>query len=110
MASISRLVTSIVLAFSFILMLSCEAEGASQAIQKEEEGELIFKTKCSVCHGLTGDKQLSGAKKLTESSLSQEEIESMVTNGQRQMPAFNTQLTKEEIQAVSKYAFTFRTK
>ena len=54
--------------------------------------------------------QLSGAKKLIESDLSESEIQLLVTSGLRQMPSFKGQLSEEEIQLVSAYAHAFQSK
>lgn len=92
-------------------LISCSAGAAGGgALEQVNPAAELFNKKCSLCHGMSGDKQLSGAKKLTESELELAEIEAIVANGLRQMPAFSAQLTAEEIKAVSEYAFSFRTK
>jgi mono/diheme cytochrome c family protein len=91
------------------MTFSCgNAEGLDTLSKASAEGEPIFKKKCALCHGLNGNKQLSGAKKLTESKLPLNEIEALVTNGMRQMPSFKERLTIEEIKLVSDYAYQFR--
>jgi mono/diheme cytochrome c family protein len=101
--------TLLLFLISVSMALSCGNAESSDAIYKPSpEGELIFKKQCALCHGLTGNKQLSGAKKLTESKLPMNEIEALVTNGMRQMPSFKEILTIEEIKLVSDYAYQFR--
>ena len=95
-----------------LLLMSCStnADGNDSAEKQVNPASELFNKKCSLCHGMAGDKQLSGAKKLTESLLTPAEIETIVTNGLRQMPPFSNQLSAEEIKSVSEYAFSFRTK
>jgi len=95
------------------LIVGCLVSCASETTTKEASAQVnpaveLFNKKCSLCHGMNGDKQLSGAKKLVDSKLSVAEIETMVTHGLRQMPAFSSQLTAEEIKAVSEYAHSFQ--
>ncbi|MFK7758142.1 MAG: cytochrome c [Flavobacteriales bacterium] len=90
-------------------LISCSSEtGSEGAAAQVNPAEEIFNKKCSLCHGMSGDKQLSGAKKLTESKLSIAEIETMVTHGLRQMPSFSAQLTAAQIKSVSEYAHSFQ--
>jgi|GEM_PF-6442743 len=70
----------------------------------------VFEQKCALCHGVDGDKQLSGAKKLSESTANIDDIILLVTEGRNQMLPFKGRLTSEEIKAVSEYALTFQTK
>jgi len=98
------------LMMSSYIFLSCSGSDTAAQNQVDKVAQNLFNTKCALCHGINGDKQLSGAKKLTESEISKEEITAMVTNGLKQMPAFKDQLSKEEIDQVSAYAFTFREK
>ncbi len=90
-----------VLGFSLI---TCQSEKG----KSNNKEEIIFQQNCALCHGLNGEKQLSGAKKLTESVISKDEIKVLVSNGMRQMPAFKERLTEKEIDLVSTYAFQFR--
>lgn len=101
--------------FKLVLFLSMVSVSASFSCAnadkpeiKAEKGERTFKNQCSICHGFSGNKQLSGAKKLTESMLPIDEIEALVTHGKKQMPPFKNRLTAQEIKLVSEYAFKFR--
>ncbi len=87
------------------MFLSC-----GSAPKQNVEGKTIFEQKCALCHGLNGEKQLSGAKKLTDSKSSVTEIIELVTNGRKQMTPFKGRLTPEEIIAVAEYAATFQKK
>lgn len=102
--------------FSFLLIclglcvamvVSC---GSSTSSTQNDIGKTLFEQKCALCHGVNGEKQLSGAMKLSESKSSVEEIIELVTNGRKQMTPFKGRLTPEEIKAVSEYALTFQTK
>jgi mono/diheme cytochrome c family protein len=68
------------------------------------EGEAIFTENCGTCHVLAA----SGTSGTTGPSLdevmpSEETVETQVRNGGGGMPAFEGQLTDEEIAAVSSY-------
>ena len=93
------------LGFSIAMLISC-----GSAPKQNEQGKTIFEQKCALCHGVDGDKQLSGAKKLSESTANIDDIILLVTEGRNQMLPFKGRLTSEEIKAVSEYALTFQTK
>ena len=87
------------------MVISC-----GSAPVQNDLGKTIFEQKCALCHGLNGEKQLSGAMKLSESKSSVAEVIELVTNGRKQMMAFKGRLSPEEIKAVSEYAVTFQKK
>ena len=70
------------------------------------EGKQIFEDKCTLCHGSDGKLGLNGAKDLTVSQVSHTDIVSLVSNGKNSMPAFNTSLSSEQIEAVASYVET----
>lgn len=99
------------LAMLFMLLVACSESAPSDELSTDSNmAKELYEKKCSICHGLNGDTQLSGAKKLTLSTITQSDIETMVTEGLRQMPSFKTQLSPKEIVMVSEYAYSFRSK
>lgn len=71
-------------------------------------GEALFKTHCTLCHGKDGKLGVSGAKDLSVSSLTKEEMTALVTNGKGAMAAYKNVLTKAEIEAVVEHVRTLQ--
>lgn len=66
-------------------------------------GKDIFDSQCANCHGSDGKMGLSGAKDLTASTLSHQEITEIITNGKNAMRSFKNDLSVEQIEAVATY-------
>jgi mono/diheme cytochrome c family protein len=84
-----------------------EAEGTTEATTDDgavADGRTVFVDNCGSCHTLS-DAGTSGSigPNLDEVSLSADQVEEQVRNGGGGMPAFEGDLTDEEIQAVSAY-------
>ena len=77
-------------------------------IEAAPDGYAIYKKNCVACHGLDGKMGFAGAKDLTQTKTSIAEIEQQVSKGKGAMSAFEKLLTKEEIKAVSQYAYELR--
>ncbi len=60
-------------------------------------GSRLFGTHCTLCHGDDGRLGLSGAKDLTASALSREEMIAVVRNGRGAMMGYGRVLSEEEI-------------
>lgn len=73
-------------------------------------GEVIFNSQCAMCHGRKGDLGLSGAKDLTKSTITKEEMTAVVNNGRNGMMPYKAILTPDQIRDVVDHAFTLRTK
>jgi mono/diheme cytochrome c family protein len=71
-------------------------------------GETVYKDKCVLCHGDDGKKGLMGAVDLTTNTATHDAVVAIITNGKKSMTAFGGQLSKEEIEAVAKYAEEMR--
>lgn len=69
-------------------------------------GAMLFSTHCTLCHGKDGKLGVSGAKDLSVSTLSKEEMIALVTNGKGAMAAYKNVLTKAEIEAVVEHVRT----
>ena len=71
-------------------------------------GIAIYESKCVSCHGADGKLGKSGAYDLSVSVSGHEKIVSMITDGEKLMPAFKDVLSAEQINAVSIYVETLK--
>lgn len=71
-------------------------------------GDVVYESKCKVCHGADGKAGIMGAADLSTSTLSHEGAFAIVKNGKNTMKAFAGELTAEEMDAVVKYAESLR--
>lgn len=62
----------------------------------EEKGASLFIMHCASCHGEDGKLGASGAKDLTMSKLSDQEIEKILVNGKNAMPPMKVILENKE--------------
>ncbi len=74
------------------------------------DGKTLYKERCVSCHGVDGKLGFAGAKDLTQSGKSVQEIVNQVMNGKGAMTAYKNILTSEEIEAVSIYATSLQKK
>jgi uncharacterized membrane protein SirB2 len=76
----------------------------------EEHGKYLFTSMgCDRCHGENGDKGYAGAKDLSKSRLTNDQIKKAVRNGQKNMPAYGKFFSLEELDAVTAYVKSLRT-
>jgi cytochrome c6 len=70
-------------------------------------GADVYAKKCAMCHGKDGKPSAvgvkMGAKDLSVSALSKDEMEKVIENGRNKMTAFKGKLSEDEIEAVAKY-------
>ena len=92
-----------------LFIFSCKLEKKDVATEKPD-GKSIYADRCTSCHGLNGKLGFGGAKDITASKKTMEEIVHQVTNGKGAMAAYKNILSPEEIRAVSEYAFSMRKK
>jgi mono/diheme cytochrome c family protein len=90
---------------SFTLAYKSKAAKAGDKIAAVD-GKQIFEEKCTLCHGGDGKLGLNGAKDLTASQMGHNDIISLIATGKNGMPAFNTTLSHEQIEAVTAYVET----
>ena len=95
---------TIVMILAFVVFRSFIAAGQS----REVDGQKVFKTNCTRCHGETGNKGKFGAKDLTRSNLEAADSKKIIENGKGFMPAWRKRLTTNEIDAVIQYIFALR--
>lgn len=72
-------------------------------IDASELGKNIFDTECANCHGSDGKLGLSGAKDLTQSTLSHDEKITVLSSGKNTMKAYKDVLSIEQMEAVVNY-------
>jgi cytochrome c553 len=77
----------------------------SKAVKTSTDGAAIYTmSNCAGCHGLDGKAGIAGAKDLTQSSLSDADMQAMIAKGNAKgMPPYKKQLTPEQITAVATY-------
>lgn len=61
----------------------------------------VYQKSCAKCHGKTADGRHFGGPSLVKSTLSEEELKAIVTNGKGRMPKFAGKLTDEQISALA---------
>ncbi|MDQ3100830.1 MAG: cytochrome c [Bacteroidota bacterium] len=92
--------------FSFLL-LACGNSDPAQADAKipQSRGEMLFDTHCKLCHGEDGKLGMGGAKDLSRSILTKDEITMVIANGQGTMMPFRNLLSTEEINILSEHVY-----
>lgn len=71
-------------------------------------GEAVYLANCAICHGNDGNKGHSGAKPLSSSQLSEEEVLHRIQKGKNAMPGYEGLLSEEKIKAVAAYVLSMR--
>ncbi len=72
-------------------------------------GKAVYELQCISCHQAEGKGGVAGAKNLTVSQLTDQEIKHIVRNGKNGMAAYKKVLNDQEIEAVTAYVKSFRT-
>ena len=88
---------------AFVFSLCFEACSDEPKAQGPVDVKALFIKRCSTCHGSEGNLQMSGAKNITVSQLSSEEIKNQIVHGKGGMPPFESMLTVQEIDALTAY-------
>jgi mono/diheme cytochrome c family protein len=83
------------------------------------DGRSDYKTKCAACHGASGNLLPKTARllkvdpkklALTASKMNREDMIAMIEKGKDKMPAFEKELTKEQIISIINYVASLRKK
>ena len=99
----------IILLFALSLFLfSCGNAGTAPVAEREFTGQNLFESNCTNCHGEDGKLCALGAKDLSISILSKEQVMEIITNGKSTMAPFGNMLHKEEISSVADYIQTLK--
>lgn len=90
-------------------LLSCR-NSTAETSHKEISGEKLYNKYCVVCHGNDGTANIGGAKDLSKTTLSAEEMKDIIKNGSetRLMRAFKDDLNEEELNAIIGHLKTFK--
>ncbi|WP_118972928.1 c-type cytochrome [Taibaiella koreensis] len=72
------------------------------------KGKTGFKHNCATCHGSDGTAGIGNAANLKVSRIDSVSIVSIISKGKNAMPAFGSQLTQEEVAAITSYIITLR--
>ena len=71
-------------------------------------GEALFAAQCIVCHGVDGKASFSGAKDLTLSVKTEEEIITTIKKGKNAMPGMAKIYNEQELKALASYVISLR--
>jgi len=98
-----------------ILWVACGSSSGDTAASNTdpitpEQAKTLFIRKCATCHGTEGNMEIGGAKNLTASTLSKEEVLDQIRHGKGNMPPFGEVLTTKEIEAIAQHTLSIRTK
>jgi len=95
---------------AILAFVSCTEQ--SPRVQNEQISEAqvksMYKTMCSICHGLDGTMAYAGAKDLSVSAMTLEEKIAIIKYGKSTMLPFENRLTYKEITAIAEYIDTFK--
>ncbi|HPF89452.1 MAG: cytochrome c [Flavobacteriales bacterium] len=92
-----------------LLVLACgsaSGTGGDHMAEEASPGKAVFNMNCTLCHGRDGKAGLNGAKDLTVSTLTTEEMKAIVRNGKGAMAPYKQVLSAQEIEAVVTYIRT----
>ena len=94
------------LSFSILIFNSCaDSEKTSQAKSARQS---LYEANCTSCHGEDGKLCVLGAKDLSVSSLSKEQMIEIITDGKSTMTPFGSVMSKEEVSQVADYVQTLK--
>lgn len=100
-----RLVAVALVAVLALVLAACGGDSETGGSGGESQGETVYSANCARCHGPDGEggvgPQLGDGA--VEANLTVEEHTDVVTDGRNGMPAWEGQLTPEEIDAVVLY-------
>lgn len=73
-------------------------------------GQVLYESKCSVCHGSDGTAGIAGAANLQRTSLDTVALQRIIADGRNAMPAFKTSFSETEIRDLAGYVKTLKSK
>ncbi len=91
-----------------IILVLCMVLIAAPAIFAAEDGAALYKSKCAMCHGASGQGDTPMGKTLKVKNLStpdvqkqtDEQLTTTVNKGKGKMPPFAGKLTEDQVKAV----------
>jgi mono/diheme cytochrome c family protein len=81
---------------------------AGSTIDAVTQGKAVFKAYCVNCHGEDGKLMVAGAKDLSVSQLSDEEVKNIILNGKNAMAPYKNVLAEPELNNVVEYVKSLR--
>lgn len=98
------------IAISLLGLISCAGgdQKSPESLQQESRGRNVYSSKCTACHGNDGSKGLAGAKDLSTSKLTDEEMIEIVKSGKGTMAGYGAILSEAEVNQVVEYIKTLR--
>lgn len=111
------LVISFLTLFTILDSASGQEPNQKQKIGDEEAGKAIYVQKCAMCHGEKGDGKGKVAVAFNPKptnflvmtdTTSAEYLLTIITNGKKNMPAFENMLTKQQRLDVTTYILNFK--
>ena len=67
------------------------------------DGAAIYKSKCAMCHGASGEGKAAMKTAQFPKTLAEADIVKTLENGKNKMPSFKTKLSADEIAQVAKF-------
>lgn len=100
---------TIILGSISLFLFACGGNTENKTVTNPpDEGKSIYEAQCSRCHGSNGKLGLAGAKDLSITTLTPDEMIPIITHGKNagMMPAYGNTLSADEIKAVTNYIET----
>ena len=86
------------------MLMFIQCEMPSNPTKKSNiKGKDLYLQFCQSCHGKDGKKGMLGAKDLSTSTLNQDEIVYVITNGRNNMMPYKSILDNEQIKTIADY-------
>jgi mono/diheme cytochrome c family protein len=95
--------SGLIVFFGLLFLWNLSSCGEEPKTAGPVDAQALFIKRCATCHGSEGNLQLSGAKNITLSQLSADEIKNQIIHGKGGMPPFESMLTVQEIDALTAY-------
>lgn len=98
------------------VVFSCSSNNSSPYLdngdssgEQEVIGKELYESNCASCHGPDGKLGMSGAKDLSISTMSEQEVIEIIENGKKGMPSMKGALGSEQnVRDVAQYVLTLR--
>ena len=89
---------------------SCGNNSSQTTPAVKSAGASLFESNCTSCHGSDGKLCMLGAKDLSLSVMTKDEMMEIITNGKNTMTPFGNILSKEDVSTVADHVQTLKVK
>lgn len=89
------------------LLFSCGNNTGNNA-SPPSQGQTLYEANCTTCHGNDGKLGVLGAKDLSVTAFTKDQMIEIITNGKNTMTPFAAMLSAEETNAVAEYVQTLK--